>query len=99
MQAVPSLDTLDVSFNQIKNLTAMYSANLPVLRVLILSHNQIQKVEFLDKLQALRELDLSSNQIRQLDPHSFTSPLSLKFIRLDDNRIRFLSNFSRLTKL
>ena len=67
--------------------------------MLILSHNQLTKLEFLDKLQNLRELDVSSNMIRQLEPHSFTSPLSLKFIKLDDNRIRYLSYFGKLQKL
>lgn len=37
------------------------------LKILNASNNDIVKVDFLEKLKALRELDLSKNRIRQID--------------------------------
>lgn len=41
------------------------------LKILHASNNEITKVDYLEKLKQLRELDLSKNRIRQIDPNSF----------------------------
>jgi Leucine-rich repeat (LRR) protein len=99
LEGLTLLETLDLSFNSIQLMGGLGSVSLPHLKILILAHNQIVKIEGLENFTGLRELDLSSNAIKQIDYSSFSSPLSLRFLRLDDNRIRTLVNLSRLVKL
>jgi hypothetical protein len=54
------------------------------------SNNDIVKVDFLEKLKALRELDLSKNRIRQLDATSFSNFHVITCLRLEDNGLRNL---------
>ena len=99
LEGLPSLETLDLSFNNIQNMIGLQTCALPSLKILILAHNQIYKIEGLDNFTGLRELDLSSNIIKQIDYTSFQSPLALRFLRFDDNRIRNLINLNKLMKL
>lgn len=99
LEALPCLETLDLSFNSIQTMAGLASSSLPSLKILMLSHNQIYKIEGLDNFTNLRELDLSANSIKQIDYTAFNSPLALRFLRLDDNRIRSLVNLNKLVKL
>jgi Leucine-rich repeat (LRR) protein len=99
LEGLTFLETLDLSFNSVQLMAGLGSVSLPHLKILILAHNQICKIEGLENFTGLRELDLSSNSIKQIDFNSFSSPLSLRFLRLDDNRIRTLVHLSRLVKL
>lgn len=65
----PALDTIDLSFNKIETLTALYSYFLSLKR-LDLSHNLIRSIEF-DKFSlpmrgGLLRIDLRSNKIRRV---------------------------------
>eukprot|EP00358_Blepharisma_japonicum_P002769 CAMPEP_0202955136 /NCGR_PEP_ID=MMETSP1395-20130829/51504_1 /ASSEMBLY_ACC=CAM_ASM_000871 /TAXON_ID=5961 /ORGANISM="Blepharisma japonicum, Strain Stock R1072" /LENGTH=526 /DNA_ID=CAMNT_0049671351 /DNA_START=1390 /DNA_END=2967 /DNA_ORIENTATION=- len=99
LQGLPNLETLDVSFNQLQNLSGLQNCKLPNLKVLICAHNRIESIEYLDNLANLRELDLCANNIKQIDPTSFPSALSLRYLRLDENKIRVISNLNGLVKL
>ena len=99
LEALPSLETLDLSYNNIQSMAGLLTCSLPSLKILVLAHNQIYKIEGIDNFSGLRELDLSSNAIKQIDYTSFQYPLALRFLRLDDNRIRNLMNLNKLIKL
>ena len=99
LEGLPSLETLDLSFNNIQSMIGFSACILASLKTLILAHNQIYKIEGLDNFTGLRELELSSNAIKQIDFNSFSSPLALRFLRLDENRIRSLINLNKLIKL
>ena len=99
LRVLQSLDTLDLSYNNIQSLAGLSEAKTPALRVLILTHNKIVRLEIPESLKSLRELEASSNSIRQIDPTSFPPGLSLQYVGLEKNRIKSLSNFTNLTKL
>jgi Leucine-rich repeat (LRR) protein len=99
LEGLPNLETLDLSFNNIQTISGLQTISLQCLKILVLAHNQIYKIEGLDNFIGLRELDISANSIKQIDFNSFQSPLSLRFLRLDDNRLRSLVNLSKLMKL
>lgn len=55
---------LDVSYNNLHDLYGLQYSPLKDLKILNISNNDIVKVDFLEKLKSLRELDLSKNRIR-----------------------------------
>ena len=55
---------LDVSYNNLHDLYGLQYSHLKDLKILNAFSNDIVKVDFLDKLRSLRELDLSKNRIR-----------------------------------
>lgn len=55
---------LDVSYNNLHDLYGLQYAPMKDLKILNASNNDIVKIDFLDKLKQLRELDLSKNRIR-----------------------------------
>ncbi len=59
---------MDVSFNNLHDLYGLQYSPLKELKILNVSNNDIVKVDFLEKLRQLRELDLSKNRVRQIDP-------------------------------
>lgn len=97
--ALPNLEALDVSYNLLQNLSGLQSAKLTNLRVLIVAHNNLETIDYIENQLNLRELDLSTNNIKQIDSSSFIGQVNLRFLRLDENRIRYLSNLGPLSKL
>ena len=67
--------------------------------MLFASENEIVKIEHLEKLKQLRELDLSKNRIRQIDQNSFYSHNVIMCLKLDDNGLKTLANIEKLEKL
>jgi len=67
------LEVLDISFNNIEDLYGLNFASMKDLKILNASNNSITKLEHIDHLLDLREVDLSSNRIRQFDLNSFSS--------------------------
>ena len=67
---MPHLMELHLAFNMIKSVPPFLFINQLELKVLNLSHNSLQFLDFhLDHLVKLTHLDLSSNLITQLDAH------------------------------
>jgi Leucine-rich repeat (LRR) protein len=87
---LPGLEVLDVSYNNLHDLYGLQYSPLKDLKILNASNNDIVKVDFLEKLKALRELDLSKNRIRQLDATSFSNFHVITCLRLEDNGLRNL---------
>ncbi|XP_048354352.1 leucine-rich repeat-containing G-protein coupled receptor 6 isoform X2 [Sphaerodactylus townsendi] len=74
---------------------------LPSLRVLELSHNQIEELPSFHRCQKLEEIDLSWNSIRTIHPEAFVTLPSLIKLDLTDNQLVTLpsSGLSALTHL
>ena len=67
--------------------------------MLLAAENQIVKIEHLEKLKSLRELDLSKNKISKIDHNSFPSPNQITLLKLEENNIKSLVLFETLGKL
>lgn len=67
--------------------------------MLFAADNEIVKIEHLEKLKQLRELDLSKNRIRQIDSNSFYAHHVIMCLRLDDNSLKSIANIEKLEKL
>lgn len=93
------LEVLDVSHNSLHDLYGLQLAPMKDLKILHASNNEITKCDFLEKLKQLRELDLSKNRIRQIDPHQFHNQLMISCLKLEDNGLRSLANIEPLERL
>ena len=96
---LPGLELLDVSQNTLQYLYGLQYSPLKELKMLFASDNEIVKIEHLEKLKQLRELDLSKNRIRQIDPNSFYQHHVIMCLRLDENGLKSLANIEKLEKL
>ena len=90
---------LDVSYNNLHDLYGLQLAPMKDLKILHASNNEITKIDYLEKYKQLRELDLSKNRIRQIDPNSFHNQLIISCLKLEDNGLRSLANIERLERL
>ena len=64
--------------------------------------NDIIRIDGLERLPSLTELNLNQNKIKKIDPTSFASLSSLYVLHLEDNILRGLpsfQNFSQLQKI
>ncbi|KAE8737964.1 hypothetical protein FOCC_FOCC016568 [Frankliniella occidentalis] len=93
-----NLTSVDLSGNQLSNVRAGAFTGLPALRRLNLSRNKLQafRGEVLEApgeggagASALRELDLSQNQLGYLFPNSFRSHPRLRRLVLNQNKLTF----------
>jgi len=66
-----SLEVLDVSYNNLQDFYGLQFAPLRELKILNASNNDIVKIDALEKLRSLVELDLSKNRIKTIEPGSF----------------------------
>ena len=57
------------------------------------------KIEHLEKLRSLRELDLSRNKIRIIEPNSFLPTHNIVLLTLDDNSLKTTMYIERLENL
>jgi len=93
------LEVLDVSYYILHNLYGLQLASMKELKILHASNNEITKVDNLEKLKQLRELDLSKNRIRQIEPNSFHNGLIISCLKVEENGLRSLANIERLDRL
>ena len=63
-----ALEVLDVSYNNLHDLYGLQFAPFDHLKILNAASNDIVKIDHIEKLRELRELDLSKNRIRQIEP-------------------------------
>lgn len=93
----PTSPQVDLSGNQLANIRAGAFTGLPSLRRLNLSRNKLQafRGEVLESpgeggdSSALRELDLSANQLGYLFPNSFRAHPRLRRLLLGQNKLTF----------
>jgi len=85
LSGLPNLVTLDVSYNWLIDFYGLQFASLRELKILRASNNSISKVEHLEGLRFLKELDLRNNKIKEVSSTSFPVGNSIRLLRLDDN--------------
>nr|CAH7764359.1 unnamed protein product [Callosobruchus chinensis] len=85
---LPNLKMLNVSFNEIKNVTDAF--DMKHLQNLDLSHNNLQKLPSFTSLKNLKVLNTSYNQIEDISEAVFDEMSSLEELYLDHNRLRVL---------
>lgn len=59
-----SLEILDLSNNILKELNGLQFCMLKEVKILKLYNNELTKIEFLENLKQIKELDLNHNRIR-----------------------------------
>jgi predicted nucleic acid-binding Zn-ribbon protein len=96
MDRVPNLEELDLSDNEITQIRGLLP--LKRLKILNLSTNLITLIEGMDSLARLEELDLSGNQIERI-PASMAKLISLKILKLHNNKLGTLHDLSHLRSL
>ncbi|XP_053561219.1 leucine-rich repeat-containing protein 9 [Bombina bombina] len=94
-----SLEVLFLGYNGITSLLPLQLNRLQNLKSLFLDGNEISQVEGLEGLQLLQELVLDRNHIKLIVENAFANPGSLHLLRLEENRLRDLSNLLSLFKL
>ena len=71
MNGLQSLTILDLSYNYLKDFNGLQFCKLGELKILKAPRNQINRIDCLENLKQLKELDVCHNKIRQIDPFSF----------------------------
>ena len=77
----------------------MQFCQLKEMRILKANNNEITKIEYLDNLLQLKELNVNHNKIRQFEPNSFSTMNSIKCLKINDNGLRNFANVQRLYKM
>ncbi|KAG1695276.1 hypothetical protein DVH05_020655 [Phytophthora capsici] len=94
-----NLEQLHLAYNQITDMTALGLQFLDSLKVLHLQGNAIIYFAGLECNTELVDIRLDKNRIRQLDPQSTLALRHLKFLNLEDNGLKSLSNFNNMLSL
>jgi len=95
LETAKNLQSLDLPFNQISDLTPL--ANLDKLQYLVLGKNQISDLTPLANLDMLRTLHISSNQISDLTPLANLDMLQI--LGFPDNQVSDLTPLTNLSNL
>jgi Leucine-rich repeat (LRR) protein len=90
---------LDISYNALTDLYGINFAPMKELKILNASNNNLAKLEHIDHLKDLREVDLSGNRIRQFEPNSFSINHQIACLRIEENGLRTLNYIDKLEKL
>jgi len=97
--ALPALEVLYLEGNHISNLAVLQLWHLENLRALYLANNEIQKVEGLNHLTHLREINLNRNRIKTVDEEAFVGMMNIRELYMEENGLKSLSHFGHLTFL
>uniref|UniRef100_A0A452GMM7 G-protein coupled receptors family 1 profile domain-containing protein n=1 Tax=Gopherus agassizii TaxID=38772 RepID=A0A452GMM7_9SAUR len=87
LKGTTSLEILTLTRAGIRLLPRGMCQQLPSLRVLELSHNQIEELPSFHRCQRLEEIDLSWNYIQSIHPEAFATLHSLTKLDLTDNQL------------
>jgi Leucine-rich repeat (LRR) protein len=97
LQMCIKLESLDVSFNRIADLTNIRQM-VGGIKILNLRHNNISDTTGLDKLYSLEKLDLSHNTIGALkDIERLNSLPLLRFLWLENNPVTLIDGYRIMT--
>uniref|UniRef100_A0A8C5JQD7 Leucine rich repeat containing G protein-coupled receptor 6 n=1 Tax=Junco hyemalis TaxID=40217 RepID=A0A8C5JQD7_JUNHY len=90
LKGTTSLEVLTLTRAGIHFLPRRMCQQLPSLRVLELSHNQIEELPSFHRCQQLEELGLQHNKIQEIRADTFVQLLALRSIDLSWNSIQFI---------
>ncbi|KAF4031863.1 Leucine-rich repeat domain-containing protein [Phytophthora infestans] len=93
------LEELHLAYNLITDMTTLGLQFLDSLKVLHLQGNAILYFAGLECNTELVDIRLDKNRIRQLDPESTLALRRVKFLNLEDNGLKSLSNFNNMLSL
>jgi len=96
---LPSLEVLYLEGNQINSMAGLGLPHLRNLRVLHLGDNEISRIEGVNTVQHLRELNLNKNKIKHVDEDAFVGLTSLRELYMEENGLKSLANFHFLAFL
>ncbi|XP_045552074.1 leucine-rich repeat-containing G-protein coupled receptor 6 [Salmo salar] len=104
LKGTTSLETLTLTRAGLSTLPQRLCLQLPRLRVLELSHNQIEDLPSFYHCSALQEIGLQYNNIRRIERNTFQQLSSLRSLDLSFNSIEWIHpdafiSFHSLTKL
>ena len=102
LKSLTKLQTLDLSFNGLEDLTEASFLELSTLWRLQLNGNSISNISksLLTQLHSLQILDLSSNIITEVQSGSFDANQKLRALRLDSNNLSAMDGlFGQLSNL
>ena len=102
LKSLGKLQTLDLSFNGLENLTNSSFLDLASIWRLQLNSNNIQNVtkSLFSQLKSLQILDLSANILTNVEEGSFDDSQKLKALRLDSNSLTKIDGlFGQLSNL
>lgn len=85
-----NLIELDLCHNQVQTVPEQFLASMLNLQILKLCGNKLSSVHFPELMPNLVNLDLSSNQLRSIEPGYFSSLPLLTQLSLSDNQINVL---------
>ena len=83
-----SLTVLELGFCSIISMGALSLTKLTSLEVLHLNDNKLTRIDGLDSIHSLRELDVSRNQIRTVDPGDVGGARGLQILHVQENGMR-----------
>jgi Leucine-rich repeat (LRR) protein len=92
LACLPRLEYLDISSNSLQDLIGLSQAKLITLVVLIAANNSLTRVEELEHLSCLEDLNLSRNRIKGFTEKVF--PINLRRLNLDENPIKAIAGLS-----
>lgn len=94
-----NLDIIDLSKNCLKDFNGLQFCKLGELKILKACENELTKIDNLDNLKQLKELDVKHNKIKQFDANSFEARNPIKCLKIDDNGLKNFNNIQKLVRL
>eukprot|EP01062_Namystynia_karyoxenos_P016562 TRINITY_DN16052_c0_g1_i2.p1 TRINITY_DN16052_c0_g1~~TRINITY_DN16052_c0_g1_i2.p1 ORF type:complete len:1450 (+),score=618.42 TRINITY_DN16052_c0_g1_i2:74-4351(+) len=98
LAALTLLEVLCLEGNQISSIAAL-GLRLPVLHTLRLRGNDLQRLDGLEHLPQLRELDVGRNKLRELGDRALACCAGLRVLNAESNLVRTLDGLRHLTRL
>ena len=93
----PSLKTLDMSYNAIRDMTPVSYCSPQNLTELYLANNKLKEIKGLASLKNLKKLDLGANRIRIMDPKELGGLINLEELWIGKNKIEEISGLEKVS--
>jgi protein phosphatase 1 regulatory subunit 7 len=91
----PSLKTLDMSYNAIRDMTPLRYCSTNLVE-LYLANNKLKEIRGLSTLTNLKKLDLGANRIRVMDPHELSGLIHLEELWIGKNKIERMDGLEKV---
>ena len=92
----PSLKTLDMSYNAIRDMSPVALCSPVNLTELYLANNKLKEIRGLSGLANLKKLDLGANRIRVMNPHELGGLVNLEELWIGKNKIEQINGLEKV---